>query len=155
MESLRQRSRTEAIESATSLQTPCSSFIHQGGQLYIPLVAAAWCFTAARSRLNSLSTAHGSLLCSELLNRRGTSERTGAGRRPARCERRRILRWGNMAGERADNGGVGGFLEVSDDAATASGLLNLFSRDIDYVRYPVMSCDRTTRDWSTNIVEFD
>lgn len=47
---------------------------------HIPLVDAAWCLTAARSRLNSLSMIHEGL-ASALLKRRWAAVRTKAIRR--------------------------------------------------------------------------
>lgn len=72
---------------------------------YAPLVAAAWCFTAALSRLNSLSTTHEGSLESEWLKRRVT-ERAGAKRWAGR--ERRSRRWASMVGEKQQAGGEDG-----------------------------------------------
>lgn len=62
-------------------------------RVYAPLVDAAWCLTAARSRLNSLSTIHEGL-ASALLKRRWAVARACC---EARCEKRARLRV-NMVG---------------------------------------------------------
>jgi hypothetical protein len=68
------------------------------GGLYIPLVAAAWALTAARSRLNALSATPFSSILS-LASRRWMGDRRAgerswrARRRPIRCEFMMALAW--------------------------------------------------------------
>lgn len=105
MESLRHRS-VKPLSQHETLKAPATTIPNQPGhqlRAYAPLVEAAWCLTAARSRLNSLSTIHEGL-ASALLKRRWAVARACC---EARCEKRAMLRE-NMVGAGVGTLGGGG-----------------------------------------------
>lgn len=78
MDSLRHRSAEPLSQYKALVSIPTYSTEYSAGRRfnwdYAPLVEAAWCLTAARSRLNSLSTIQEGL-ASEELKRRWAAER--------------------------------------------------------------------------------
>lgn len=70
-----------------------------------PLVAAAWCLTAARSRLNSLSATHEGWASAEL-KRRWAAERIGAARWDTRAMLRENMVDGGSGFWRGEDRGV-------------------------------------------------